>query len=214
MTLHRIQPFIIVFFVILRSFLHTGLFIVAHDAMHNSLAPGRKKLNEFLGRLCLYFYAGLNYKSCKENHLMHHLKPESDDDPDFCNSKSQSPLSWYFAFLSNYLNLNQLIRLGLIVLALSIADIGEKSNPLITVSTIYIAPLIISSWQLFFVGTYIPHRNNHANSTSIHNIKSINLHPIISLAACYHFGYHREHHENPGIPWFRLPSLRTSCQTT
>ena len=211
---NRMQPLAIIFFVILRSFLHTGLFIIAHDAMHNSLAPGRIKLNEFIGSLCLSFYAGLDYKSCKDNHLMHHLQPESEADPDFCNSENQSPFIWYFDFLSHYLNLNQLFKLTLIMSALLVVAVGSEPHPIMTVSTIYIIPLIISSWQLFYVGTYLPHRKDETNSSPQNFIRSISLHPALSFAACYHFGYHREHHENPGVPWFRLPSMRTPCQTT
>ncbi|MEB3169090.1 MAG: fatty acid desaturase, partial [Synechococcaceae cyanobacterium] len=29
---------------------------------------------------------------------------------------------------------------------------------------------------------------------------------------CFHFGYHREHHDNPGLSWFQLPSARRRAQ--
>ena len=35
------------------QFLHTGLFILAHDAMHHSLAPTHPLINQRIGRLSL-----------------------------------------------------------------------------------------------------------------------------------------------------------------
>ena len=37
--------FEVVCMVLLRTFLHTGLFVVAHDAIHSSLCPSRPNLN-------------------------------------------------------------------------------------------------------------------------------------------------------------------------
>jgi beta-carotene ketolase (CrtW type) len=30
----------------------------------------------------------------------------------------------------------------------------------------------------------------------------------LSLLACFHFGYHREHHDNPSLSWYQLPAAR------
>ena len=67
--------------VLLRSFIQTGLFIVGHDAMHENLAPKSPKLNHYIGSTALILYAGLNYRLCKRNHILHHLKAESENDP-------------------------------------------------------------------------------------------------------------------------------------
>ncbi|MEM6734344.1 MAG: beta-carotene ketolase, partial [Myxococcota bacterium] len=37
--------------ILVQTFLSTGLFITAHDAMHGVVAPGRSRLNDFLGSL-------------------------------------------------------------------------------------------------------------------------------------------------------------------
>jgi beta-carotene ketolase (CrtW type) len=68
-------------------------------------------------------------------------------------------------------------------------------------------PLLLSSWQLFLVGTYLPHRGQRLPELNAHPI-SLNLPPWLSLLACFHFGYHREHHDNPGLNWYQLPSAR------
>ncbi|MGH7454408.1 MAG: beta-carotene ketolase, partial [bacterium] len=39
--------------MLLQTFLYTGLFITAHDAMHRLVAPKYKKLNNFSGTLCV-----------------------------------------------------------------------------------------------------------------------------------------------------------------
>ena len=54
--------------VLLRSFLHTGLFIVAHDAMHGVLHRGSGRANARLGQLALFLYAGLAYGRCLRQH--------------------------------------------------------------------------------------------------------------------------------------------------
>src|SRR5438105_1424960 len=49
--------------ILLQAWLSTGLFIVAHDCMHGSFAPGRPRLNAAIGTLCLGAYAGLSYRA-------------------------------------------------------------------------------------------------------------------------------------------------------
>ena len=88
--------------------------LVAHDAMHHSLAPLNEKLNNNLGRLCLFLYAGLSYKSCSKKHGLHHRYPESEADPDFHSPQNSKPIIWYFRFLSNYLNCRQFCTLTLV----------------------------------------------------------------------------------------------------
>ena len=210
MELTQLHPLLITGWVLCRTFLHTGLFILAHDAMHNSLVPGRPVTNQRIGRVCLWLYAGLNFDACRANHRRHHLMPESDADPDFCPANNQKVLSWLVRFLRNYLNPAQLTRLGILLIALCLSTPAIQSHALFAVSMTYLLPLLISTAQLFFVGTYLPHRRDHKHASHEVSIKSLNLHPFMSLLACYHFGYHREHHDNPQAPWFRLPELRTS----
>jgi len=42
----------------LQCWLSVGVFIVSHDAMHGSLAPGWQSLNSGLGAVLLFLYAG------------------------------------------------------------------------------------------------------------------------------------------------------------
>ena len=94
LDLDQLHPLVITAWVLVRSFLHTGLFILAHDAMHNSLVPDHAGINQQIGRVCLWLYAGLNYDACKRNHHRHHRMPESEADPDFCPTNNRSVLAW------------------------------------------------------------------------------------------------------------------------
>ena len=201
--------FAILGFVLLRSFLHTGLFIVAHDAMHHSLAPLNAKLNNNIGRLCLFLYAGLSYKSCSKNHSLHHIYPESTADPDFHSILNSKPINWYFRFLSNYLDGNQFCTLTLVWLFLLQITSTVNPNAIENIIIFCPLPLIISSIQLFLVGTCLPHQKTQKDPGR-QLPRSLSLHPLLSFAACYHFGYHLEHHLSPSTPWFKLPNLRVA----
>jgi beta-carotene ketolase (CrtW type) len=71
----------------------------------------------------------------------------------------------------------------------------------------WILPLLLSALQLFVVGTVLPHRRAEACGNR-HRAESLALPPWLSLLACYHFGYHWEHHEYPQVPWFGLAGVR------
>ena len=50
------NPFLYVF-ILVQTHLYTGLFITAHDAMHGTVAPKNKLLNNFIGQTCTALYA-------------------------------------------------------------------------------------------------------------------------------------------------------------
>ena len=115
--------------VLLRSFLHTGLFIVAHDAMHGVLRPACPEANDRWGQLALTLYAGLPYGSCRAKHALHHRFSGGQGDPDFHGSEGpavKAALHWFVHFLGGYLSWGQMGRLlggwgalGLLSLALT-----------------------------------------------------------------------------------------------
>ncbi len=193
--------------VLLRTFVQTGLFIIGHDAMHGTLSPNRSKLNNFIGTASLILYAGLSYQRCKSNHDLHHLKAETERDPDYFNHPDHSALRWFWDFLRRYMSvrpLTILISCWLVLITL-IPSTGQQA--ILSVTLFCTLPLILSALQLFFVGTWFPH---HLNKNNPHRQtpRSLTVHPLLSFAACYHFGYHREHHLSPSTPWFDLPRLR------
>lgn len=209
------HPIVVIVAVGLRTFLQTGLFIVAHDAMHGSLAIEQPKLNRQIGHWCLVFYAGLSFSACKANHQRHHLAPATEMDPDFGGLNNTSVLNWYLNFLSNYLCAQQLLKLGLIWTFFYLFANKFSPQPGVSIGIFCILPLVFSSLQLFLFGTYLPHRKTDPLKSE--QTRSLYLPTLLSIASCYHFGYHREHHDNPTVPWFQLPTLRTTncrCRTS
>ncbi|MGM0648700.1 MAG: fatty acid desaturase, partial [Bacteroidota bacterium] len=57
--------------LIIQAYLYTGLFITGHDAMHGTVSANRK-VNEFLGALAVFLFAGMSYQRLKKNHRKHH----------------------------------------------------------------------------------------------------------------------------------------------
>ena len=202
---------LVVVLVLLRTQLQTGLFIVAHDAMHGLLCPTRARCNAALGALALMLYAGLPFAACHRQHRRHHRQPGSPGDPDFPCDQHGGALQWYQQFLARYLSPRQMaLLLGgwavLVVLTMAWARVPPMVAAL-SVLVFATLPLLLSSVQLFVVGTYLPHRVQRLPERRSQPI-SLNLPPWLSLLACFHFGYHREHHDNPSLSWYQLPAAR------
>lgn len=207
LDLRHLPLWILVIAVLVRTYLHTGLFIIGHDAMHGLLLPHRRFGNHLLGAVVLVLYAFLPYRSCLENHQRHHLFPASTHDPDFPSADQSGPLRWYFTFMAGYLSAGQMLGLlsGWGVLTFLLQFITDTAW--VNVMVFCTLPLLLSSLQLFVFGTYLPHRRQRVPLRCDHP-DSLSLPCWLSLLACFHFGYHREHHDHPGLAWFQLPAAR------
>ena len=210
-TITHDSIWLVLVIVLMRAQMQTGLFIVAHDAMHGLVCPERIKTNHAIGALALMAYAGVSYARCQRQHQRHHRQPGTADDPDFPSDQRPSLLRWYGQFLLRYLSARQMLRLlggwAFLVWLTATATSLDLRAAALRVLLVATLPLVLSSWQLFVVGTYLPHRGQCVPEQNAHPI-SLNLPPWLSLLACFHFGYHREHHDNPGLNWFQLPSAR------
>lgn len=193
--------------VVLRTHLHTGLFILGHDAMHGVLWHRQPLWNHRLGRLALALYAALPYERCRDNHQRHHRHTGTSHDPDVPVGAGLSLLSWYGEFMGRYLSSRQMTLLLLGWGALLVAGVSW-----LNVLLMCTLPLLLSSIQLFVVGTYLPHRQQQQTAAKT-DPTSLALPAWMSFLACYHFGYHREHHEQPGLCWFELPQAWQRSQT-
>ena len=180
--------------------LNVGLFIIAHDAMHGSLAPGHPRVNRAFGRVALGLYAGFWFDALRSSHFEHHRRPGTADDPDF--SEHERLLPWYAAFIRRYFGWPQLLTLAAASAAL-LAFGARVENMLL----LWALPAMLSSLQLFYFGTYLPHRRGAAFADE-HRARSNAYGWLASLLSCYHFGYHHEHHLAPHVPWWRLPEER------
>jgi len=193
--------------ILVRTQLQTGLFIVGHDAMHQLLWPADRARNDALGALVLLLYAALPYRRCHASHRRHHRSPGTDADPDCPPGRTAGMLSWYRAFMAGYLSRSQMAVLLAAWAGLAALFAAVTPTAAVNVLLFCTLPLLLSSWQLFTVGTYLPHRRQWQAGGDGHPA-SLDLPPWLSLLACFHFGYHLEHHNNPGLPWFDLPAQR------
>lgn len=189
--------------------LFVGLFIISHDAIHGSLAPGRPGMNTFFGRLTMTLYAGFEYDRMAAAHHQHHRSPGTRDDPDFSEVHPTKFLPWFVAFFSRYFSWRPFLFVNAVVGVYWLV-FGAS---LLNIVLFYGIPAIGSAAQLFYFGTFRPHRHEPGGFADAHNARSSGYGPVVSLFTCYHFGYHREHHLFPHEPWWRLPARRIDAGT-
>lgn len=190
--------------VLVQAWLSTGLFIVAHDAMHGSLAPGRPRLNRIAGTICLGLYAALSYDRLRPKHGAHHLHPGSALDPDFHAGEPRRLLPWFARFFIGYYTHGQIVRITLVALAYMLFGAGLGN-----IVIFWAIPALLALAQLFVFGTYLPHRHRDDRFPDHHNARSSSFSAVTSLLTCFNFGgYHHEHHLSPATPWWLLPTLR------
>ena len=210
-SLSTLPPVGVASAVLARTLLQTGLFIVAHDAMHGTLWPGQPLANRRIGQLSLVLYAALPYASCRRNHVLHHRHAGTSRDPDHHGAGDPSIVRWYRRFMAAYLSPWQLTALVLSWLALTGLAAPFSASPVSNVLLYGVLPTLLSSLQLFLVGTFLPHRHGGsvvAGAAVDHQPRSLDLPVWLSLLSCYHFGYHWEHHAFPQLAWHELPEAR------
>lgn len=200
-------PFAAPLLMILLTWLSVGMYIVAHDAMHGSLWPARRSAGDMVGRLALLLYAGFSFARIKPKHDLHHREPGSARDPDFALAHASRAPRWYLQFLTTYFG-----RRELAVMALRVTAYLLLGASVWNILLFFAVPGILSSVQLFYFGTFLPHRHiegrGDAQFADHHRARSNEFSYLLSLLTCFHFGYHHEHHLQPGTPWWRLPGVR------
>ncbi len=182
--------------ILLITFLYTGLFITAHDSMHGTVSR-YKIVNYVIGMLCCFLFAGFSYRKLRNNHFLHHSDPTGITDPDFSQG-SQNFFIWFGRFIYGYSSLYQIAIMAILFNVLSLS-FGEPN-----VISFWLIPSVISSLQLFYFGTYLPHRRPEEGLKAPHYARSQKKNHLIALITCYFFGYHHEHHSSPRTPWWQL----------
>lgn len=191
--------------IALQCWLSVGLFIVAHDTMHGSLAPQYPWLNQAIGRFCVFIYAGFSYDNLYRSHHAHHRHAGTAEDPDFDAEHPSSFWPWYGKFFRHYFGWREFGVLCVVVAIYTL--ILQERFPAMLV--FWALPAILSSVQLFYFGTYRPHHVDETPFSDRHRARSNDFGYAMSLLTCFHFGYHHEHHLQPGMPWWRLPGARS-----
>jgi beta-carotene ketolase (CrtW type) len=202
-NLEQISPWWMLPAMVWQTFLYTGLFITAHDAMHGVVLSKNLKINNFIGKLTVLLYALFPYDNLLKKHWIHHRNPASQLDPDFHDGKHKNFFAWYFHFMKGYWSWKQIIGLILLFHAVSYFIHIPDQN----LTLFWVIPSILSSVQLFYFGTFLPHTEPEGGYTNIHSAQTNPLPTFWSFITCYHFGYHEEHHEYPHVPWWNLPTI-------
>ena len=177
--------------IFVQMHLYTGLFITAHDAMHGTISSN-KTVNNFIGYLSVFLYAGFFYNRLYAKHHKHHSHVHTEEDPDFA---PHGFWKWYLRFMLNYVTVIQLI---IMAAAFNVLQIWfEQQNLLL----FWVLPSLLSTFQLFYFGTYQPHKGDHKNE---YHSSTLQKNHVLAFFTCYFFGYHLEHHQKPATPWWQL----------
>jgi beta-carotene ketolase (CrtW type) len=186
--------------IAIQTYLYTGLFITAHDSMHG-LVSSNRTLNRIVGQSATWLFAALSYSQLNQKHHLHHQFPGEASDPDYYTG-SQNFWRWWFSFLKNYVSWRQIITMAIIF---NVLQIWVNQFNLVF---FWIVPSILATFQLFYFGTYRPHRLPHTEPMMPHNARSQNGSHLGAMLSCYFFGYHYEHHESPQTPWWKLYQIK------
>jgi len=186
--------------ILIQAYLYTGLFITGHDAMHRSVSK-IKWLNNAVGYLSVFLFAGMSYRRLIRNHWDHHRYPGTDKDPDFY-ARSQNFFAWWFMFMVRYTTVIQLVTMAVLF---NLLKLKFDVAPLIVY---WIVPAFLGTFQLFYFGTFVPHRKPHTEKMGKHRARTLRRNHLWAMISCYFFGYHFEHHAYPGVPWWRLYSVK------
>src|SRR4051812_4488688 len=131
--------------VALQCWLNVGLFIVAHDAMHGSLAPFRPAVNRWVGRVALALYAGFSFDRLIGKHFEHHRHAGTPLDPDFDANHPAAFWPWFLCFFRTYFGWREFGVLAALLVVYLVVLGASPANALV----LWGLPAILSALQLF-----------------------------------------------------------------
>lgn len=186
--------------ILIQTYLYTGLFITAHDAMHGIVSEN-KKLNHTIGWISAILFSYNFYWRLFPKHHEHHRFVATDKDPDYHSSGKF--IIWYLSFIRQYVSVWQILLMA------ATFNILKLFLPTENLVVFWMVPAVLSTLQLFYFGTYLPHMGESDNK---HHSKSQTKNHFWAFVSCYFFGYHYEHHDSPGTPWWRLWKVKEELE--
>ena len=147
--------------------------------MHGSIAPNNPKLNHAIGKLCTTLFLFNSYRILRPKHYKHHRHVGTEHDPDY-HKGNAAFFFWYIDFLKEYVTWKQ------ILLAAITFNLAGLLVPKLNLILYWVIPSILSTFQLFYFGTYVPHKGEHA-PTNLHKSRSQSRNHILAFFSCYFF---------------------------
>lgn len=208
--------------ILFQAWLYTGIFICAHDGLHGTLIRSAPSINKALSFFLIQIYAFLPYKKLFRYHHEHHKNPETKADPDYYTTNPHMIL-WFKNFIQNYVSFFQILLMAVLYNMFRMSGYSDQ-----TIWMSWILPLLLSTIQLFYFGTYLPHRPSHRFHTFFHknrkpppllghltttsspHLRCSQRSHLFSLLCCFHFDYHFEHHHFPNRCWWELPHVHST----
>ena len=134
----------------------SGCSSVAHDCMHGSLAPGHPSVNRLVGTACVAFYAAFSYSKLFEKHHEHHRHFGHREGPGL---QSSAPAQFRSLVSRIFQGTTSRFANSAILTVILIFYIWGLGATIPNVLGFWALPAIGSSLQLFFFGTFLPHRD-------------------------------------------------------
>jgi len=184
--------------ILIQTHLYTGLFISSHDSIHGVISSKHPLINRTIGRICTILFAFNNYSLLSKKHHLHHAHVNTEKDPDVHQGNF---FSWWFKFALQYVHWTQILAMAITYNLLKIWF------PMENLILFWELPAILSTMQLFYFGTFLPHKGPHTKD-NVHQSRSQKKNDLWAFISCYFFGYHYEHHAFPYLPWWRLASSK------
>ena len=147
--------------------------------MHGSVYQARPRINNLIGAIAVGLYALFSYRKLLEKHWAHHRTPASDTDPDFHDGEHSGFVIWYLHFMKEYLSWKQIIGMAVVFQIMKYV----LGVPTLNLILFWVSPALLSTLQLFYFGTYLPHRTPKDGYDNPHRAQS-NAYSIVLVV--YH----------------------------
>ncbi len=184
----------ILFIIAVQTWLSVGLFIVAHDAMHGSLAPfpsARQPRGRAAGAGAL---CRLQFRPLAPKHFAHHRHPGRP------TIRTSIPIIRSADPLVHHLHPPAFRLAGVRPAGIDRGDLSDPLRGYLRQPDPVLGDPVLSAFQLFYFGTYRPHRHDEMPFVDGHRARSEDFPDWLSLLTCFHFGHHHEHHDAPHVP--------------
>ncbi len=194
-----------------------ALAVLGHDGSHKTITK-TKWLNDLLAKICFLPF-GINLNKYRAFHLTHHRFLGTSLDPEL-SLKAQNQKVWQLPVSFSrilFLSLKDFLIWPALRDILPFIKMVASVSSVLIASIIWLSVLIIFGWQpivlwflalctSFWASNRLRIWQEHTGTSGVHCVKATWWQRFLFLP--HNIGYHLEHHETPGVPFYQLPSHR------